>query len=129
MQPARALVSTLREERRACRLYLAVRNRVLCFRCGLLPCGARSVNTASFLRHVIHEQILAECIRRSEVSLPTADFGHLLHEMDQAVIACQHERVDDDAGFAALGDFLERLRDDERIEAESVLIDAAIFER
>ena len=49
--------------------------------------------------------------------------------MDQAVIACQHERVDDDAGFAALGDFLKSLRHDERVEAEGVLVNAAVFER
>src|SRR3989449_6187893 len=49
--------------------------------------------------------------------------------MNQTVIACEHERVDHDSGSLALVHFLERLRDNERVEPEGILVNAAVFER
>ena len=58
-----------------------------------------------------------------------ADLGDLPDEADEVVVARQHERVDQDAGLAARGDLGERLRHDERIEAEGVAVDAAVGPR
>lgn len=48
--------------------------------------------------------------------------------MDEGIIAGEHEGVDHDAGAFAFVDFFEGLADDEGIEAESVFVDAAVFE-
>ena len=55
-----------------------------------------------------------------------ADLGDLADEADEVVVAREHERVDQDAGLAARRHLGERLRDDERIEAEGVAVDAAV---
>src|SRR5882762_6516234 len=56
--------------------------------------------------------------------------GHVVHEeiLDEGVGAGKHEGVDHDAGALAFVYFLEGLADDERIEAESVFVNAAVFE-
>src|SRR6267142_2825924 len=51
--------------------------------------------------------------------------GHVVHE---GVVAGKHEGVDHDAGALAFVYFLEGLADDERVEAESVFVNAAVFE-
>ncbi len=78
--------------------------------------------------HVIHQQILAEVVRSSEVSLAATEFGDLLNEVDEAVIAGEHKGIDEDALLLAAVDLFQGLADDERIETEGVAIDAAIFE-
>jgi hypothetical protein len=47
--------------------------------------------------HVVHQEVLAQRIGRSEVSLAAAQFRHLLDEVDQPVIAGQDEGVAQDA--------------------------------
>ena len=49
--------------------------------------------------------------------------------MHQAVIAGQHERVDQDALLLAAVHFFQRPADHQRIEAERILVDAAVLER
>src|SRR5712671_1534298 len=80
--------------------------------------SAMSVNSLGLLVHVVHEDVLAERVRRREVRLALADVGDAAHEAHQIVVARQHERVDHDAALAARGDLGARLGDDERVEAE-----------
>ena len=80
-----------------------------------------------FALHVVHQQVLAKCIGRGEVGFAAAHFGDFLHEVHQAVISGQHERIDQDAGAFALVYFLECLADYERIEAEGIFVNAAVF--
>src|SRR5271154_2728201 len=86
------------------------------------------VDVAGLAADVIHQQILSESVGRREISLAAAKLRHLLHEMDEAIIARQHESIDQDPCAFALRHFLERLRHHERVEAESILVDAAILE-
>jgi hypothetical protein len=53
-------------------------------------------------RHVIHQQILAQRIRRGEVSLPAAHLRDFLNELNQAVVRGEHKSVDHHAGALAL---------------------------
>ena len=62
-------------------------------------------------------------------ALPWQISRDLADEADEIGITRQHERVDQDAGLAARGDLGERLRDDERVEAEGVAVDAAVGPR
>jgi len=45
-----------------------------------------SMNRLGFSRHVIHQQILAERVRRGEVGFAAAHFRYFLHELHQAII-------------------------------------------
>ena len=75
---------------------------------------------AGFALHVVHQQVLAEVVRCSEVGLAFAHLCNSLYELDQAVICGQHERVDHDAGALAFVHLLECLADDEGIKAEGI---------
>ncbi len=79
-------------------------------------------------RHVVHEEILAEGVGRGEVGFASAHFGDFLDEVDQGIVAGEHESVDHDARALALIYFLERLADDKGVEAEGVFVDAAVFQ-
>ena len=61
-----------------------------------------------------------------KLRLALADIGDAPDEADQVVVAREHERVDHDAALAARRDLGARLGDDERVEAEGVLVDAAV---
>src|ERR1700677_4860038 len=87
------------------------------------------VNVAGLLADIIHQQILAEGIGSGEIGLAAAKFGNFLDEVHQAVVAGEHESVDQNPGSLALRDFLERLRDYQRIQAEGVLVNAPVFQR
>src|SRR6266436_6228281 len=86
------------------------------------------VDLSGFAGHVIHEEILAEGVGSGEVGFAAAHFGDFLDEMDEAVVAGEHEGVDQDAGALALVHFFESLADYERVEAEGIFVDAAVFE-
>src|SRR4029079_19771334 len=79
----------------------------------IADCRIRSLQSSMYcprlLVHVVHEHVAAERARRREVGLAVADLGDLAHEADQIVVAREHERVDQDAGLAARGDFGKRL--------------------
>src|SRR6266853_6522672 len=90
--------------------------------------GRSSVDLLGFAGHVVHEEILAEGVGSGEVGFAAAHFGDFLDEVDQGIVAGQHESVDHDAGALAFVHFFERLADDEGVEAESVFVDAAVFE-
>ena len=79
--------------------------------------------------HVVHQQILAQRVGRGEIRLAAADLGHLLHEIHQAVIAGQHEGIDQDPLLLAAVHFFQRAADHQRVEAEGVLVHAAVFQR
>src|SRR5579863_6416650 len=86
------------------------------------------MNVAGFAADIIHEQVLAKGVWRGEVGFAAAELGDLLHEVDEAVVAGEHESIDEDSGALALRHFLERLRDDKGIETEGILVNAPIFE-
>jgi len=79
------------------------------------------VNVARFFLHIIHQQILAEGVGSGEIRFAPTEFRHFLHEVDEAVVARQHKRVDQNSGFSAAAHFFQCLRDDERIETKRVL--------
>ena len=81
-----------------------------------------------FAGHVVHKEILAEGVGSGEVGFPAAHFGDFLDEVDEGIVAGEHESVDHDAGALAFVYFFESLADDEGIEAECVFVDAAVFE-
>ena len=62
-----------------------------------------------FFLQIIHQDVLAEINRRCEVRLPSADLSDLLDEVDEVIIAGEHEGIDEDARFAAGRHFFERL--------------------
>ena len=76
--------------------------------------------------HEVHEQVVAEGLRGGEVGFAAAHGADLLNELHERKIAGQHEGVDHDVGALAAGDLFECLGDDERVEAEGVLVDAAV---
>src|ERR1700728_3173517 len=67
-----------------------------------------SMDGAGLAVHVIHQQILPERMGRCEIRLSPAQLRNLLNKVDQAVIAREHERIDDDALLLAAIYFLER---------------------
>ena len=71
---------------------------------------------------------MAEGVGRGEVGFAAAHFRDLLHELHQTIVGGEHEGVDQNSRALALGDFLQRLTHHQRIEAEGVLVDAAVFE-
>ena len=79
--------------------------------------------------HVIHEQILAERMRRGEVCLAPANLSHLLDETNQIVISRQHERVDENPLLPSTAHLFQSAADHQRIEAKPVPIDISIVQR
>src|SRR5579864_7995622 len=88
-----------------------------------------SVDLLGFALHVIHQEVLPESVRRSEIGFAAAHFGDFLDEVDEAIVAGEHERIDHNAGALALIDFFERLADHEGVQTESIFVDAPVFER
>src|SRR5688572_16627667 len=88
-----------------------------------------SVYGSRLLVHVVHENVAAERARGGEVRLAVTDLRHLADEADEIGIAREHERVDQNTGLPAGGDFGERLGDDEGVEAEGVAVNAAVRAR
>jgi hypothetical protein len=78
--------------------------------------------------HEVHEEIVAQGLRGGEVGFAAAHGGDFLHELHEGEVAGEHEGVDHDVGAFAASDFFEGLGDDERVEAEGVLVDAAVGE-
>src|SRR3972149_3438096 len=82
----------------------------------------RDVNAAGLVDslrapvQVVEQEILAQGVRGSEVGLAAGDLAHLADEVHQAVVAGQHESVDEDAGAPAAGHFLHGFGHPERIE-------------
>src|SRR5204863_5052423 len=97
-----------------------VRDFVVAFR------GLGSMNRLRFLVHVVHQDVLAERIRGRKIRLAFADLGDTADEAYEIVVAGQHESVDHDPAFPARRHFRARFGDDERVEAEGVLVNAAI---
>src|SRR5690349_6081069 len=88
--------------------------------------GSKLMNRLGLAIHVIHQDVLAERVRRREVCLSTADRGHPSDERDEIGIPRQHECIDHDARLLARVHLRERFGDDERVEPEGVLVDLAI---
>ena len=78
--------------------------------------------------HEVHQEIVTEILWSGEVGFATAHRADLLDELHEREVAGEHEGVDHDVGAFAAGDFFEGLGDDEWVEAEGVLVDAAIGE-
>src|ERR1044072_2370178 len=73
----------------------------------------------------IYQYKLRQVCGIGEVSLAIGHGAHLFYEVDQVIIAGQHECVDHYTGFATGLYFLESLGHDERIAAHRVLIKTA----
>ena len=73
-------------------------------------------------------KVVTEIFWGCEVSFTSAHGADLLDELHEGEVAGQHEGVDHDVGALAAGDFFEGFGDDERVEAEGVLVDAAVGE-
>src|SRR5713101_6647112 len=54
-----------------------------------------SVNVACLPAHVVHQEILAEREGRREIGFAAAHLRDFLDKMNKAVIACEHEGVDE----------------------------------
>src|SRR6266850_7162208 len=74
------------------------------------------VDLFGFAGHVVHEEVLAEGVGRGEVGFAAAHLGDFLDELDERIVAGEHEGVNHDAGALAFVDFFESLADDEGIE-------------
>src|SRR5690348_14187694 len=85
------------------------------------------MNRFGLPRHVVHQQVLPKRVGSREVSLAAAHLGYFLDELDEAILRCQHEGIDQHARALALRNFLECLADDERIQSERILVNASIF--
>ena len=62
-----------------------------------------------------------------EVSFTPTHLSYLLHKLNQAEIARQHEGIDENAAFSAAGDFFECAANDQRVKAKGVLVDSAVL--
>src|SRR5688500_11935512 len=60
---------------------------------GSIERGRVSVDRFRLAIHVVHQDVLAERVRRGEVRLAATDGRHPAHERDQVRIARQHERI------------------------------------
>src|SRR5204862_8055431 len=89
--------------------------------------GERSVDVYGVAGHVVQEEILAEGVGSGEVGFAAAHFGDLLDEVDEGIVAGQHNGVDHDAAALALVDVFEGLADHERNENESGYVGAGVF--
>src|SRR6266568_106250 len=88
-----------------------------------------SVHGFRLAAHVIHQQILSQRVRRSEVRLAPAHLCHLLHKLHQPAIRSKHERVDQHTGALALRNFLQRLAHHHGVQSKGVLVNPAIGQR
>src|SRR5690349_17256789 len=79
--------------------------------------------------HVVHQQVLPQRVWRGEVRLAAAELGNLLDELHQAVIAGQHEGVDQDALALAAVDLFERAADHQRIQTEGIAVNSTVLKR
>src|SRR5579862_8427645 len=84
------------------------------------------MNRLHSTRHEVHEQVVAESLRRSEVGFAAAHCTYFLNELHEGEVAGQHESVDHDVRALTACYFVQRLGDDEWVEAKGVFIDAAI---
>ena len=55
------------------------------------------VDGLDLLLHVIHQQILAQCVGSSEVSLPAAHFRNLTNKTYQVIVSGEHKSINQDA--------------------------------
>src|SRR5947209_2089586 len=85
------------------------------------------VDLAGLPGHVVHQQVLAKRIGSGEVRFSAAHFGDFLHEVDEAVVAREHKRVDKDSSALAFVHFFESLAHNERVQAERVFVNAAVL--
>src|SRR6185369_1289426 len=84
--------------------------------CGNLP------DASGTAAEEIYQYKLREISRVGEISFAIRHGAHLLHKIDEIIIAGQHERIDHDSGFATGLNFLESFRHHQRIAAHRVLI-------
>jgi hypothetical protein len=94
--------------------------------CGVCV-GEELIDVLGAAGHEVHEEVVAEGLWGSKVSLTATHGGHFLYELDELEIIGEHEGVDHDAGALAAGDLFEGFGDDEGIEAKGVFIYAAVF--
>jgi hypothetical protein len=77
----------------------------------------------------IYQYKLRQVCGIGEVSLAIGHGAHLFYEVDEVIVAGEHECIDHYAGFATGLYFLESLGHNEGIAAHRVLIKAAIAGR
>ena len=87
------------------------------------------MNALGLAMEIIKQQVLPQGVRGGEVGLAATNLADLMDEVHQAVVIGEHKSVDQDAGAAAAGNFLECLADHQRVEPEGVFVNASVFER
>ena len=70
-------------------------------------------------------QTVKDCWVR-KIGFTVRHCGHLLYKLNQIIVACQHERIDHNAGFAAGLDLFESFVHHEGIAAHRVLVKPAL---
>src|SRR4029078_1396152 len=73
----------------------------------------------------IYQYILREIARICEVGFAVRHRAHLFHELNQVVVAGQHERVDHYTGFSTSLDFFESRLHHKRVAAHRILVQTA----
>src|SRR5207249_10429364 len=80
----------------------------------VMSSGRAVAEALALLRDVVHQDVLAETLRRSVEDAALVHARDLVHELLQVVVAVQHEGVDDDVLLCAAPDLSQRLTDGDR---------------
>ena len=92
-------------------------------------CNENSLDSAFLSAEEIDQHKLREVRGVGEVCFAIRHRGHLFHELDEVVIAREHERINHDAGFATGLDFTKRCVHDPGIAAHGILVELSRGER
>src|SRR6267378_1052967 len=92
-------------------------------------CNETSLDSAFLSAEEIDQNKLREVCGVGEVSFAIRHRGHLFDELNEVVIASEHERINHDAGFATGLDFTKRCVHDPGIAAHGILVESSRWER
>src|SRR5207237_7188106 len=106
---------------------------VASWECGWRGAAARGradlADSPGLSAHEVHQDELPEGHRVGEVRLAPTNRGHLLHELHQAAVPGEHERVDQDARAPAQRHLAVGGLEDLGVESHRVDVDAPVGER
>src|SRR5437867_3327847 len=89
-----------------------------------LPPSSSLFDAALAATQKIDEHELGEVVGIRKVSFAIRHRGHLFDELDEIIVAREHERINHDAGFAASLDFAERRFHHPGIAAHRVFVES-----
>ena len=89
-------------------------------------CFCQLVNCLHPTRHKVHEEVVAEGLRCGEVRFASAHGADLLDELHEGEVVGEHEGVNHDVASFAAAYFFKGFFDDERVEAKSIFVNAAV---